>query len=100
VREQLHAEKLKYEETKYRYSSDFTIHVRSKEEAEACVRFFDNHDRLRTHEFVADVIAERAELVKKNKLRKLTFRKPLPVPYEGLTEEQLLRKALTRACLK
>jgi hypothetical protein len=84
-------ETIKFDERSNRTTTEFTIHVRTRGQAATYVEFMDNFLDVLSMSLTEEVLAERQEIISANKLRKLTFRKPIRLPYEGQSERQIRR---------
>lgn len=86
-----------YYEIKGLLSSEFVVTVNSKRKVFALAQFTCHMDMLNSLLAVADdKIEERAQVIKKNKFRKLVFRSPLPVPYDGMSRDDIARTFMAK----
>ena len=93
VRTHLLSEGVRYREEKYFVDSDFIVYIRTRSDAKAYIELIHYIIEIQAEVMARNAVEKRDEAVKKNKFRKLTLRKPLPVPYGEMDDAQILRQA-------
>jgi hypothetical protein len=93
VRNQLLISGMQFNEQKYALSSDFILYIRDRMDARVYIRLAEYILEVQAQQLVSNARLEREEAQQKNKFRKYTFRSALPVPFEGMDDDEILRRA-------
>ena len=87
---------IRYYEEKTFLSSEFVVTVDTKAKASALAKFARQLNALNSLEAADDILEKQAQVIKKNKLRKLVFRAPMPIPYEGMNRTAIARTFMAK----
>jgi hypothetical protein len=87
---------IRYYEEKSFLSSEFVVTVDTKAKASVLAKFGRQINALNSLEAADDILENQAQVIKKNKFRKLVFRSPLPVPYEGMNRTAIARTFMAK----
>jgi hypothetical protein len=89
IRAALDSYGLRWNEYRGLLSSDFIVLVSTRTEMANYIAFSKGMVEFMARIKASEIVEEREEILKQNRHRKLTFRAPLEVPFEGKTEEEI-----------
>lgn len=91
LRMNLHRRGLRFTEEKSLTGSLFIVKVRDMYDAEEFAGLGLQIDRMQAERRAEETIRTRQERIIENRFRRLTFRKPFKVPFEGWSKEKLTK---------